>query len=64
MSPEEAVLEQFMDDVEADHDFEECRDKSTRGSFCHGTTCVYAPGGIRVQVDCPCECHKNDPEES
>lgn len=59
IDPEEAVMEMFMDDVEADHSFEECRDKFARGSFCHGSTCVYT-GDIRIQVDCPCECHKEE----
>jgi hypothetical protein len=59
IDPEEAVMEMFMDDVEADHDFEECRDKFARGSFCHGSTCVYT-GNFRMQVDCPCECHKDE----
>lgn len=63
IDPEEAVMEMFMDDVEAEHDFEECRDKFARRSFCHGSTCVQM-GPVRLQVDCPCECHKNDQEES
>lgn len=62
IDPEEAVMEMFMDDVEAEHDFDDCRAKTERGSFCHGTTCVYM-GPVRMQVDCPCECHKNYPEE-
>jgi hypothetical protein len=57
IDPEEALAEMFNDDVENAHDHDDCRDKAMRGGFCHGTTCVYV-GNIRMQVDCPCECHK------
>lgn len=62
IDPEEAVMEIYLDEVAADHTFEECRDKFTRGSFCHGSTCIYM-GNVRMQVDCPCECHKGEWDE-
>lgn len=60
INPEEAIEMEILDANEADHDFEECRDKFGRGSFCHGTSCVHIQGGIRLQVDCPCTCHQGE----
>jgi hypothetical protein len=60
VDPDEAMESEYFEAIETDHDFQECRDKFLRMSFCHGSTCVYYPGGIRLQVDCPCECHKEE----
>lgn len=62
IDPEEALAEMFSDEVENAHDHDDCRDKNMRGSFCHGSTCIYI-GNVRMQVDCPCECHKGEWEE-
>lgn len=60
IDPEEAIEMEILDANEADHDFEECRNKFQRSSFCHGSTCVYITGNIRFQVDCPCTCHQGE----
>jgi hypothetical protein len=62
VDPEEAVMEQYLSDLEGDHDDEACRNKATSGGFCHGSVCQYLPGGIRLQVDCPCTCHNWEKE--
>ncbi|UYM26630.1 hypothetical protein SEA_BAUER_81 [Arthrobacter phage Bauer] len=58
VDPEELVMEQYFDDVAEQHSDEACREKAQRGSFCHGSACQYLPGGIRIQADCPCNCHE------
>lgn len=59
IDPEEAIQDDFFDQVEAAHDFGECREKSLTVGICYGFTCVHVEGG-RLLTDCPCACHKDE----
>lgn len=57
---EDVLMDEYWASLAAEHDNQECQGKFTRGSFCHGSQCRYFPGGMRLQVDCPCACHAQE----
>lgn len=59
IDPEEAIENDLAEHAEAAHNHVECREKAQTIGLCYGFTCVYIPGG-RLQVDCPCDCHRGE----
>lgn len=60
IDPEDAILEEYIEATEEDHDNEDCLVKFRRNGFCFGTSCKHLDEGLRIQTLCPCKCHEGE----